>query len=40
MTIEKNRKLWMGIPAVVFLGIIAIFIFMTGDGIEQAFLSS
>ncbi|UXV37690.1 MFS transporter [Staphylococcus simulans] len=39
MTIEKNRKLWMGIPTVVFLGIIAIFIFMTGDGIEQAFLS-
>ncbi|MBM9448356.1 MFS transporter [Staphylococcus cohnii] len=29
----------MGIPKIIFIALIAIFIFMTGDGIEQAFLS-
>ncbi|PHK49698.1 MFS transporter [Staphylococcus edaphicus] len=29
----------MGIPKIIFAALIAIFIFMTGDGIEQAFLS-
>ncbi|WP_398573859.1 MFS transporter [Staphylococcus kloosii] len=38
---EKNIKqnTWMGIPKIIFVALIAIFIFMTGDGIEQAFLS-
>ena len=39
-TISKNSmKTWMGIPRIIFIALIAIFIFMTGDGIEQAFLS-
>lgn len=34
-----GAKTWMGIPKIIFIALIAIFIFMTGDGIEQAFLS-
>ncbi|UQW81909.1 MFS transporter [Staphylococcus edaphicus] len=36
---KKNESTWMGIPKIIFAALIAIFIFMTGDGIEQAFLS-
>ncbi|WP_324609256.1 MFS transporter [Staphylococcus kloosii] len=36
-SIKENT--WMGIPKIIFVALIAIFIFMTGDGIEQAFLS-
>ena len=40
VTISKDSpKTWMGIPKIIFIALIAIFIFMTGDGIEQAFLS-
>lgn len=40
ITISKDSpKTWMGIPKIIFIALIAIFIFMTGDGIEQAFLS-
>lgn len=39
-TVPKDSpKTWMGIPKIIFIALIAIFIFMTGDGIEQAFLS-
>lgn len=34
-----REKTWMGVPRIIFAALIAIFIFMTGDGIEQAFLS-
>ena len=38
ITISKDSpKTWMGIPKIIFIALIAIFIFMTGDGIEQAF---
>ncbi|WP_426456707.1 MFS transporter [Staphylococcus cohnii] len=40
VTISKDSpKTWMSIPKIIFIALIAIFIFMTGDGIEQAFLS-
>lgn len=34
-----REKTWMGVRRIIFAALIAIFIFMTGDGIKQAFLS-
>ena len=39
-TIETNQsKQFLGLPMTLIWGYVAVAIFMTGDGIEQAFLS-
>ena len=37
--IEKRERQFLGLPMVLIWGYIAVAIFMTGDGMEQAFLS-
>ena len=39
-TLERNKsKQFLGLPMTLIWGYIAVAVFMTGDGIEQAFLS-
>lgn len=37
--IQKRNRQFLGLPMVLIWGYIAVAIFMTGDGVEQAFLS-
>lgn len=37
--IQKQDRQFLGLPMVLIWGYVAVAIFMTGDGFEQAFLS-